>query len=134
MTRFRILAFLALAASLAACSDDANDDETASVTQSYRPAPSPDTDPPYVPLPFWVGCSPAIQAVPSGTPAVVHAQGGDGVGFAWSAPNGSPTTGEGRRFAVTHTNTTRLPAIRQITVTSAGLSATCTIRVLPASP
>lgn len=71
-------------------------------------------------------CSPAAQNVTLGQTASVTASGGNG-SYVWSAPDLSITNANGTGFSANYASS----GLKTLTVTSAGLSATCAINVLP---
>jgi hypothetical protein len=76
-----------------------------------------------------VTCTVNTPTVSTNQAATFTAAGGNGV-YAWSGPNLSITNAAGTQFAVSYPNAGTYP----ITVTSAGLSATCNLTVVAAAP
>jgi hypothetical protein len=70
-------------------------------------------------------CTPLIQTVTVGDPARVSATGGTGH-YAWSAPGGSPATGDGLTFATIY----QAPGTYALTVTSGGEAVVCRVTAL----
>ncbi len=58
------------------------------------PLPTPSTSP--------TTCTPLSQTTAVGEPTVITASGGDGATYTWSAPGGSPSTGNGGFFSNTY--------------------------------
>jgi len=75
-----------------------------------------------------LACSPAVQNVTLGQTASVTASGGNGV-YTWSSPSLSIANPNGTGFSANYAST----GLQTLTVTSAGLTATCAINVLSAS-
>ncbi len=73
-----------------------------------------------------VVCVPSSRTTTPNVSVIFSASGGNG-SYSWSAPNGSPSTGSQQTFSVRYPNT----GTYNVTVTSAGQSATCTVIVNP---
>lgn len=71
-------------------------------------------------------CSPAAQNVILGQTASVSASGGNG-SYTWSAPGLNITNPTGTGFSANYASS----GLETLTVTSAGLTATCAVNVLP---
>ena len=71
-------------------------------------------------------CSPSVQNVVLGSSASVTATGGNGA-FVWSSPDLTITNATGSGFTANYAST----GLKTLTVTSAGLSSSCLINVLP---
>lgn len=74
-----------------------------------------------------VSCSVAPSSVRANQAAIFTAAGGNGT-YSWSGTNLNVTNAAGTQFAVSYPN----PGVYAITVTSAGLSATCNMTVVAA--
>ena len=72
-----------------------------------------------------VGCSPVVQSVALGEAASFSAAGGNGA-YVWTAPDLNITNGTGPVFTAKYASS----GLKILTVTSAGLSASCATNVL----
>lgn len=89
--------------------------------------PPPVTPPP--PAPAVLVCAPATQSVVVGVSANFTASGGTGT-YSWSAPNGSPASGSGTRFATVY----NASGSKTVTVTSGSQTKTCAVTVTNPAP
>lgn len=72
-----------------------------------------------------LSCSPGVQNITLGQTASVSATGGNSI-YTWSSPDVTITNANGAGFSVNYAST----GLKTLTVTSAGLTATCAINVL----